>query len=112
MDGQRAQDLAAYYDATDTADEMTDASWDESAAEDPMITTSLRLPKSVLDQVRALAAAEGVKPTALIRRWIELRTAAGSLPATTRDLRPILEILGRLQTAVDEVAQNTKRPAA
>lgn len=44
---------------------------DPEDAHDPMITTSLRLPKSVLDRVRLLAARDGVKPTALIRRWTE-----------------------------------------
>jgi hypothetical protein len=38
-----------------------------------MITTSLRLPKSLLDWVRDQAAADGSRPTALIRRWIEQR---------------------------------------
>jgi hypothetical protein len=44
---------------------------DQEDANDPMITTSLRLPQSVLDRVRVLAARDGVKPTALIRRWTE-----------------------------------------
>ncbi|GII06130.1 hypothetical protein [Planobispora takensis] len=37
---------------------------------DQMITTSLRLPKPVMDAVRARAAERGVKPTALIREAI------------------------------------------
>ncbi|TDD51456.1 hypothetical protein [Saccharopolyspora elongata] len=36
-----------------------------------MITTSLRLPKSLLDQVRARAAEEDMKTTAWIRVLIE-----------------------------------------
>ncbi len=48
---------------------------------DPMITTSLRLPKSLLDWVREQAAAEHTKPTALIRRWIEQRRDDDSLTA-------------------------------
>ncbi len=46
-----------------------------------MITTSLRLPKSLLDWVREQAAAEHTKPTALIRRWIEQRRDDDSLTA-------------------------------
>ncbi|MBG0818563.1 hypothetical protein [Planomonospora sp. ID82291] len=37
---------------------------------DQMITTSLRLPKPVMDAVRARAAERGVKPSALIREVI------------------------------------------
>ncbi|MBG0833247.1 hypothetical protein HS041_36715 [Planomonospora sp. ID67723] len=39
-------------------------------APDQMITTSLRLPKPVMDAVRARAAERGIKPTALIREAI------------------------------------------
>ncbi|MDI2032131.1 hypothetical protein QFW96_26175 [Saccharopolyspora sp. TS4A08] len=42
---------------------------------DPMITTSLRLPESLLDQVRDRAAAEDVKTTAWIRGLIESELA-------------------------------------
>ncbi|GIH97413.1 hypothetical protein ACFFMN_22655 [Planobispora siamensis] len=44
----------------DVADEISDQ----------MITTSLRLPKPVMDAVRARAAERGIKPTALIREAI------------------------------------------
>jgi hypothetical protein len=37
---------------------------------DQMITTSLRLPKPVMDAVRARATERGIKPTALIREAI------------------------------------------
>lgn len=72
--------LREYYDTTDTAEEMTDESgrWEADAAADPMVTTSLRLPRSLLTWVRDQAAAEQVKPTALIRRWIEDRRRAAN----------------------------------
>lgn len=43
-----------------------------------MIVTLVRLPKSLLDWVREQATAEQIKPTALIRRWIEDRRRASS----------------------------------
>ena len=70
-------------------------------ADDPMITTSLRLPQSVLDRVRLLAARNGVKPTALIRRWTEQASAhemraAASSPTIDVSWPPIsLELLVR-----------------
>ncbi|GLZ35970.1 hypothetical protein Lesp02_81570 [Lentzea sp. NBRC 105346] len=67
--------LAEHYDTTDLSSELEHAELDETVDPDPMITTSLRLPKSVLDRVRARAADEGVKPTALMRRWVEQASA-------------------------------------
>jgi hypothetical protein len=58
----------------DSADEDTEnVTWETDIDSDPMITTSLRLPKSLLDWVRDQAEDEDLKPTALIRRWIEQR---------------------------------------
>jgi len=42
-----------------------------------MVTTSLRMPKSLLDWVRGQAAKEHVRPTVLIRQWIEQRRDVG-----------------------------------
>jgi len=66
-----------------TADEMADGTWETDVDVDPMVTTSLRLPKSLLDRVREQAAAEHVKPTALVRRWVEQRHADDGAPTGT-----------------------------
>jgi len=64
--------LAEYYDNHDTSTELDRAELvDEPVDSDPMVSLSLRLPKSLLDWVRAQARAEHTKPTQLIRRWIE-----------------------------------------
>ncbi|MEV4648006.1 hypothetical protein [Saccharopolyspora sp. NPDC049357] len=64
--------LAEYCGSHDMSEIMESGHWEDEPAEpDPMITTSLRLPKSLLDQVRERAAAEDVKTTAWIRRLIE-----------------------------------------
>jgi hypothetical protein len=82
---------------------------DQEDANDPMITTSLRLSQSVLDRVRLLAARDGVKPTALIRRWTEqacAREMDAAAPGSTIDVSwpPIaLELLVR--QAVQEELQ-------
>lgn len=66
-----ARSLAEFYDSTDTAGEMADVALEVDLVADPMVTTSLRLPKSVLDRLRDTAAQQGVKPTALIRSLVE-----------------------------------------
>ena len=84
--------LREHYDTTDVSDAIDRGKWETDTQSDPMVTTSLRLPKSVLDWVRAEAEAQHVKPTALIRQWIEDRRSANSDPVTTR--------LERLEAAV------------
>ncbi|MGH3495789.1 MAG: hypothetical protein ACRDQ1_21535, partial [Sciscionella sp.] len=62
--------IAAHADAHDFADEMDHGTWEEDAEPDPMITTSLRLPKSLLDWVRERATEQHVRPSVLIRQWV------------------------------------------
>jgi len=83
-----------YYDTHSTADEMANGTWETDVDPDPMVTTSLRLPKSLLDWVREQATAEHVKPTALVRRWIEQQHADDRAPTGTA------ERLERLEQAV------------
>lgn len=66
-------DLARHAEQHDFAVEMERGRWESDTVDDPMVTTSLRLPKSLLDWVRDQAAEGRVKPTALIRQWIEQR---------------------------------------
>jgi hypothetical protein len=63
-----------HYDANDISQEIADAKLErhESLSSDEVvIVSSIRLPKPTMDKVRAAAAELGVKPTALIRSWIE-----------------------------------------
>ncbi len=49
----KLQQLAEYYDTHDTSDELERAELvDEPVDADPMVSLSLRLPKSLLDWVR------------------------------------------------------------
>ena len=61
-----------------------------------MITTSVRLPKSVLDWVRRSAAAQHVRPSVLIRQWIEQHRDA----AETDDPVSLAARVERLEHAV------------
>ena len=71
MDKQKLEELRDYYDNTDTADEIGDADLDTEIIESPMVGITVRLPQHLLQSVREAAAQEGIKTTALIRRWIE-----------------------------------------
>ncbi|GAA1503425.1 hypothetical protein GCM10009677_39160 [Sphaerisporangium rubeum] len=72
----RVGELAAHYDTHDTSAELAQAvPAGPVPAGEVMIVTSLRLPKPVMDQVRERARARGVKPTALIREWVEAALA-------------------------------------
>lgn len=73
MTDNRITELAKYADTHDLSAELEQAHREDTTDPDPMITTSLRLPKSLLDWVRDQAAVDGSRPTALIRRWIEQR---------------------------------------
>ena len=75
MDKQQIDELRDHYDNTDTSDQMDGGTWETDVDPNPMVTTSLRLPKDVLDWVREQAAEQHAKPTALIRQWIEQRRA-------------------------------------
>lgn len=71
----KIQQIRDYADSHDLSEEIEQGHWETDVADDPMITTSLRLPKSLLDWVRVQAAEQHVKPTAWIRELIEQQRA-------------------------------------
>jgi hypothetical protein len=94
-DQTKLQRLAEYYDTHDTSDELKRAELIEEPADpDPMISLSLRLPKSLLDWVRTQARTEHTKPTQLIRRWIEERRSTGE-PSLEQRVRRLEDLIQR-----------------
>jgi hypothetical protein len=69
----KLDEIADYAQGHDFAAEMEQGTWEADTDADPMVTTSVRLPKSLLDWVRQRAAAQHVRPSVLIRQWIEQR---------------------------------------
>jgi hypothetical protein len=57
-----------------TPDEVENDMADVAA--EPMVVTSIRLPRPLMQRVRAQADAAGVPATALIRGWVEDRLVA------------------------------------
>jgi hypothetical protein len=92
----RQDEIAEYAQGHDFAAEMEQGTWEADTEADPMITTSVRLPKSLLDWVRQRAAAQHVRPSVLIRQWIEQRRDA----AETEDAGDLAVRVERLERAV------------
>lgn len=76
--------LRAEFDTTDQSDAIEHGALVEDGDPDPMVTTSVRLPKSLLDWVRGQADAERIKSTALVRRWIEEKRDRGGQSLAVR----------------------------
>jgi hypothetical protein len=90
----KLDETAGYAQHHDFAAGMGRGTWEAGAGADPMVTTSVRLPKSLLEWVRQRAAAQHVRPSVLIRQWIEQRRDADREPGTG-DLAARVERLER-----------------
>ncbi|MGH3321425.1 MAG: CopG family antitoxin [Streptosporangiaceae bacterium] len=69
------KELADYYDTHELVEEIERAERDDTVTAEPMVVTSLRLPKPVMDALRDAARARGVGTTQLMREWLEERLA-------------------------------------
>lgn len=96
MDDRERDALREHFDTTDLADSIDSATWETEVDPDPMIVTSVRLPKSLLDWVREQAAVEQLKPTALIRRWIEDRRHASTGQRSGADEASVARLADRV----------------
>jgi predicted DNA binding CopG/RHH family protein len=70
MNNDELTELRDYYDKTDVTDEFADAELDTRIADEVMVSTSIRLPQSLVAKVRAQAAALGIPATTLMRQWV------------------------------------------
>ncbi|MGO1056683.1 hypothetical protein [Crossiella sp. CA198] len=71
MNDKDLRDLREHYDNTDTSTELAKARAEFAVDPDPMVVTSLRLPKPLMDWVRERAASEHTRPTTFIRQILE-----------------------------------------
>lgn len=69
-----------------------------------MVGITVRLPAATLDAARALAGAQGVKVTTLVREWIEQRVAERA-ELTEQDDHSLVTAFGEIDLAVRHVAQ-------
>ena len=84
--------LREHYDSVDQSAALKDATLETTPIDDLLVSTSIRLSKKTLDEVRALAKAAGVPATTLMREWIETRVAGGSdaLVVSVTDLEKLI----------------------
>ena len=87
--------IGEFYTEHDLTEGAEDAEWTERPGSAVMVVTSLRVPKPIMDRVRAAANARGMKPTALMREWIEAAVADGD---TSVPVSMLLAAAARHQT--------------
>lgn len=63
-------ELREYYDNADMSESIRNATEDTAVVDEVMVSTSIRLPKSLMDRVRAQATRAGVPATTLMRQWV------------------------------------------
>jgi hypothetical protein len=95
MNRQDLLRLREEFDSTDQSDAIERGTVETDVDPDPMVTTSIRLPKSLLDWVRNQAEAERIKSTALVRRWIEEKRDGGDQSMAARLERLERHVFGR-----------------
>lgn len=70
MNNDDLDTLRDYYDNTDVTSDFTNAELDRRTTDEVMVSTSIRLPQSLVDKVREQATALGIPATTLMRRWV------------------------------------------
>lgn len=106
MESRDLDALRDHYVNTDLSAAIESAVWETEVQPEPMIVTSIRLPKSLLDWVREQAAGEQLKPTALIRRWIEDRrgvSAGRPIPGEENTVAGLAERVSRLEAVALQI---------
>jgi hypothetical protein len=76
MNGDKFEELRSYYDQPSLPESVERAQRDDRTAEEVMVSTSIRLPRSLMQQVRERATAAGVPATTLMRQWVIDRLTA------------------------------------
>jgi hypothetical protein len=61
-------------------DDIAEAELNTEVVQSPMVGITVRLPAERLEKVREIAARQGVKTTALIRRWVDNAVDAEDQP--------------------------------
>ncbi len=93
-------ELREHYDHTDQAAALAEATH-ETATGPVLVSTSIRLPKSLMDAVRTRAAAAGIPATTLMRDWITARIEAAD---SSEQVVSVADIQRLLATRAHSVA--------
>jgi hypothetical protein len=115
---RKIEDLRDYYDTHDTAKELETALdrgegvWETNVEEDPLVGTSLRLPKSILDRIRAEARTRQMPATALMRLLIVQGLTQQGTAAVDQVRRQLDDLRGDVNALRDELRRSVPRSAA
>lgn len=71
-DKRKRDELREHWDTTDMTDALKHATYNNTTVDpdEVMVSTSIRLPNSLMRRVRERAADAGVAATTLMRQWI------------------------------------------
>jgi len=89
-------ELRDYYDSTDQSAALSTATQEpagDAGAGEVLVSTSIRLPKSLMDQVRSRAEDAGIPATTLMRQWITAHihdTAVSEQVVSVADLEQLI----------------------
>ncbi len=92
---QELERLAEHYSVTDAAEEIASG---ENVTPEPMVTTSLRIPRAVVEELRREASEREMRYTALLREIAERHV-------TLRSKEPAEATLERLEAKLDGLAR-------
>ncbi len=109
---EELESLARHYDDTDASDEIAEG---RIVTPEPMVTTSLRLPRSVVEQLRREAGRRGMRYTTLLREVAEQHVTGSSAvdqPASSATLERLEGKLDGLTKEVRGVYENQATPPA
>jgi len=81
MDQDKIKDLRDHYDGTDVAEHFADAELDTRITTEVLVSTSIRLAQSLVNQVRDQAATLGIPATTLMRQWVTEKATTATAPA-------------------------------
>jgi hypothetical protein len=76
MKKEKLDELREYYDNTSLPESVERSVHEERTVDEVMVSTSIRLPRSLMQQIRQHADAAGVPATTLMRQWVIDRVAA------------------------------------
>jgi len=82
MNQDKIDRLRDHYDTTDVAGHFSDATLQTDTASEVLVSSSIRLPQSLMNQVRAQAAELEIPATTLMRQWIIERATTPAAPAS------------------------------
>jgi hypothetical protein len=94
-----AAEMNAFLEGLRFTDEPVEVDLPTSGDDEPLVVRSLRLPVAMETRTRAIATAQGVPVTVLMREWISAGLAAAEESA---NIDPVTE-LGRILTEAQRV---------